>query len=185
MTDTDTVPQELTHVEALANSTDVEAGTDALSTPDELRDWLVGRGLLADGATVEAADLVTARALREALRDVLAGHHAGTAVDPGAVDRLNAAVAGLPLVARVRPDGHAGLTAGADDAAGALAQVVAGVVEASVSGTWERLKICPEDTCAWVFYDRSKNRSRRWCTMDVCGNRAKTRGYRARRRATA
>jgi predicted RNA-binding Zn ribbon-like protein len=48
-------------------------------------------------------------------------------------------------------------------------------------GSWERLKVCPADDCLWAFYDRSRNRSRRWCDMEVCGNRAKVRGYRERR----
>ncbi len=183
MTATDTVPNELSHVEALANSVDVEAGTDALTTPDELRDWLAARGLLATGSTASAADVDAAQRLRAALREVLAGHHRGESVDPDAAARLDDAVAALPMVAHVDATGRAGLTGAADDVSGALAHVVAGVVEASVAGTWDRLKICPEGTCQWVFYDRSKNRSRRWCTMEVCGNRAKTRGYRARRRA--
>ena len=50
--------------------------------------------------------------------------------------------------------------------------------------TWERLKICPADECGWAFFDASKNQSRNWCEWG-CGNRAKTRNYRARRRATA
>jgi len=37
--------------------------------------------------------------------------------------------------------------------------------------------------CQWAFYDRSKNRSGRWCSMRTCGNRTKTRAYRTRRRA--
>ncbi|MCA1823937.1 MAG: CGNR zinc finger domain-containing protein [Frankia sp.] len=64
--------------------------------------------------------------------------------------------------------------------AGALAQIVAAIVPARADGTWQRLKICPADPCAWVFYDRSKNQSRTWCSMAVCGNRAKTQAYRAR-----
>ncbi len=47
-------------------------------------------------------------------------------------------------------------------------------------GNWPRLKVCREDTCAWAFYDRSKNRSGAWCSMAVCGNRTKARAYRAR-----
>ena len=46
-------------------------------------------------------------------------------------------------------------------------------------GTWRRLKACREDTCQWAFYDRSKNRSGTWCSMAVCGNRAKARAYRS------
>jgi predicted RNA-binding Zn ribbon-like protein len=43
-----------------------------------------------------------------------------------------------------------------------------------------RIKTCPAHDCGWKFVDRSKNRSRRWCDMSVCGNLAKTRQYRAR-----
>jgi predicted RNA-binding Zn ribbon-like protein len=48
----------------------------------------------------------------------------------------------------------------------------------------ERLKICPN--CEWLFIDRSKNRSRTWCDMSVCGNRAKARlHYKKRRKETS
>jgi len=43
-----------------------------------------------------------------------------------------------------------------------------------------RIKTCPAHDCGWKFVDQSKNRSRRWCDMAVCGNLAKTRQYRAR-----
>ena len=44
----------------------------------------------------------------------------------------------------------------------------------------ERVKICPADDCLWAFYDESRNGSRQWCSMAVCGNRAKARAHRAR-----
>ena len=56
------------------------------------------------------------------------------------------------------------------------------LVEAMADGTWSRLKACSADSCQWVFYDTSKNRSGHWCSMRVCGNRAKARQFRARRR---
>jgi len=40
--------------------------------------------------------------------------------------------------------------------------------------------MCAHGDCRWVFYDGSRNGRGRWCTMDVCGNRAKTRAYRQR-----
>ena len=52
--------------------------------------------------------------------------------------------------------------------------------EADAHGRWTRLKLCPADDCLVPFYDRSKNRSRRWCDVAVCGNREKTRTYRSR-----
>jgi predicted RNA-binding Zn ribbon-like protein len=50
------------------------------------------------------------------------------------------------------------------------------------SGPLDRLKACEE--CPWLFLDTSRNRSRRWCSMDDCGSRRKMRRYRERR-ATA
>lgn len=44
-----------------------------------------------------------------------------------------------------------------------------------------RIKTCPGENCGWKFLDRSKNRSRRWCDMAVCGNLVKAREYRARK----
>ena len=55
------------------------------------------------------------------------------------------------------------------------------IVEATLMGTWERLKICSSDTCRWAFYDRSKNGCSCWCSMRGCGTREKARAYRARR----
>jgi len=54
------------------------------------------------------------------------------------------------------------------------------VERAQADGTWDRMKACAADTCRWAFYDHSRNRSRQWCDMAVCGNRAKARTYRKR-----
>jgi predicted RNA-binding Zn ribbon-like protein len=47
-----------------------------------------------------------------------------------------------------------------------------------------RLKFCAADDCGWIFVDRSRNASRRWCDMADCGNRAKVRRYRERQRTS-
>jgi predicted RNA-binding Zn ribbon-like protein len=49
-----------------------------------------------------------------------------------------------------------------------------------LDGSWPRLKACAADNCQWAFYDHSRNHSRVWCSMDVCGNREKVRSYRER-----
>jgi len=48
-----------------------------------------------------------------------------------------------------------------------------------------RLRECASDTCAWIFVDRTKNGSRRWCSMSDCGNRAKVRAFRERQAKAA
>jgi predicted RNA-binding Zn ribbon-like protein len=49
------------------------------------------------------------------------------------------------------------------------------------SGEHDRIKECASATCEWVFLDRSRNRSRRWCDMSDCGNRAKARRFHAKK----
>jgi hypothetical protein len=57
------------------------------------------------------------------------------------------------------------------------------LLELSIAGESDRLHRCQSDDCRWVFFDRSRNRSKVWCDMSGCGSRAKARAYRARRSA--
>jgi predicted RNA-binding Zn ribbon-like protein len=83
---------------------------------------------------------------------------------------------------RFRDGSAVRLEATAPGVAGALGTLVGIVYTAMADGTWPRLKACQRDVCGWLFYDRSRNHSARWCQMAVCGNRTKTRAYRARQR---
>jgi len=65
---------------------------------------------------------------------------------------------------------------------GGLAEIAAAAAKARIKGSWRHLKICPADDCLWAFYDTSRNHSRRWCSMEVCGNRNKVRAFRGRSR---
>ncbi|HEX2241345.1 MAG TPA: CGNR zinc finger domain-containing protein, partial [Actinomycetota bacterium] len=64
--------------------------------------------------------------------------------------------------------------------ADALAYLAGIVFTATADGTFTRLKVCLRDSCRWAFVDRSRNRSRSWCSMAVCGNRTKAEVYRER-----
>src|SRR3954471_24607913 len=158
-------PGELWRVQRLINTRDVEDDTDSLSV-----DWLVSNGFAPAG---EAVDLDAVREGREALRLGLLSHHGG-ALDRDAVRVLEAA-GRESLVTVTFGDGAPSL-AGSD----AVGRVFAIVAQASADGTWARLKTCPMDDCMWAFYDFSRNRSRTWCSMSMCGNRAKARAYRRR-----
>ena len=177
----ETVPRELAAVQALVNTVDLEAGDDQLDSPEALRRFLTGHGLLAASEPVGQADLALAVELREALRAMLRVNH-GEPMDPAALEVVNRAAAGLPLQVAFDEEGRPALGPGSAGGRGALAALMAGVAEASAQGTWERLKACSAESCQWAFYDRSKNRSGRWCSMQTCGNRTKTRTYRSRRR---
>jgi predicted RNA-binding Zn ribbon-like protein len=111
-------------------------------------------------------------AFREALRALLADKR-----DPEAIAALDRAAADARLVVRFDPDGTARL-----EGDGLVASLLAIIARAQADGTWERMKACRAEDCRWAFYDRSRNRSRAWCSMRECGNRAKARSYRARQR---
>jgi predicted RNA-binding Zn ribbon-like protein len=177
-----TLPRELAPIRALVNTVEIDTGEEQLSSPAALRGWLAGQGLLDASAVVGEADLGVAIELREALRAMLRVND-GAPVDPAAVETVNRVAAGLQLRVAFDGDGDPGLRPGQDGVRGALAMLLAGIPVARANGTWERLKACSALDCQWAFYDRSKNRSGRWCSMQTCGNRTKTRAYRTRRRA--
>jgi predicted RNA-binding Zn ribbon-like protein len=177
-------PGRLELVRDFVNTADLAEGTDKLTELDGLAAWLRERGLLRAGDRLELDDVARALAVREALRDLLE-HRAGGSPDAAAAGVLNAAAAGALL--RVAFDRHG--TAQPQPVAGgldrALGELFAIIYGAGIDGTWDRLKVCADDGCRWAFFDHSRNRSRSWCNMASCGNRAKARSYRSRRSAAA
>lgn len=61
-----------------------------------------------------------------------------------------------------------------------VARVLEAAAAAMADGSWPRLKACRADDCQWAFVDTARNRSRQWCDMAICGNRAKAQRFRAR-----
>lgn len=168
---------------AFANTLDVDVDApvpDALTDPAVLTDWLRAHDLLDPDERADGDDLDLARALRSGLRTAMARHHDGDDLSP--VTDLDATATRLPL--RIVFDGtRPRLAPAVGGATGGLARLLVAMADAEADGAWTRLKICVADDCQWAFYDTSKNRSRHWCSMGVCGNRQKTRTYRARQRA--
>jgi predicted RNA-binding Zn ribbon-like protein len=182
-----TAPEPLELVQRFVNSLHIHenrAPEDELADPEALRAWFAERDLLGASEQVSEEDLARAIDVREGLRAVLATHN-GEPLDRGRVDRLNAAAAQASVRVGFGPDAEPGLVPDAEGVDGALARLLAIVAASVEQGTWQRLKACPRDCCLWAFYDHSKNRSGRWCSMDSCGNVEKARAFRERRRATA
>ena len=155
----------------------------AKALPVEEADWL--RARVSERADLAADLLAQAVALREAIHDVGAalGHRAKPP---------EAALASLSAL-------HARCVAKADLAPGvascrwqwsiraspveaALGPITLAAVRLFTEGDFHRIRECGGHACGWLFYDRSKNNRRRWCEMEVCGNRAKQRRLAARRR---
>jgi predicted RNA-binding Zn ribbon-like protein len=179
-----TAPQPLYLVQRFVNSVDLENGEDELESPDALRDWLARRALMRADDSAGPADLRRALEVREGLRAVLMANN-GMAADPDKLERLEKAAGRAGLRVRFAGDEDPRLEAQDGGVDGALARLLAIVAAAVENGQWERLKACPRDPCFWAFYDRSKNRSGRWCRMEDCGNIEKARAFRERKRAQA
>ncbi|MET7380533.1 CGNR zinc finger domain-containing protein [Streptomyces sp. NPDC005526] len=166
MSERSPAPGGLALLESLVNTLDVETGADSLDTAD-------GRARLG----ITEAELPRARELRESLRAALLAH-AGRPPHR-TVTPLGELLAGAPLLVAVdERDGSAALAPA--DGGPLASRIAAAVAEALVAGTWSRLKACEAATCHWAYYDRSPAGRGRWCSMRVCGARAKMRRYRAR-----
>jgi predicted RNA-binding Zn ribbon-like protein len=153
------------------------ATADQLATVAQLEEWMRGRGLLEKSVRLSRSDHRKALELREALRQFLGRAPA----DRRGIDvagRLNAAAADFPLILRVSDAGELDLQPERRGALGGLGRILADLQLAAESGNLDRLKMCASDECRWVFYDRSKPATRRWCSSALCGNRHKTRTYR-------
>ena len=174
-------PGDLVLVQDFVNTHDWEEARDDIDTPEALATWLVDHGL-APSAGAGAAEHHLAIELREALHRLVAANSGGHVADRDiAVLNRVAGDSGLRPVFTTR-DG-VGLEPLVAGVTGALGRLVGLVSAAMADGTWARLKACADHSCQWVFYDRSRNHSGHWCSMEVCGNRAKARQFRQRRRA--
>jgi predicted RNA-binding Zn ribbon-like protein len=171
-------PGELELVRQFVNTNDFDEGIELLTTPAKLSEWLAAHDLQVDKA-LRRPDLERAIELREALRALLLAN-AGEPLDRQAVEKLNDLAGRIRLLVRFDEDGGTSLDSERGGIECALGEILAIVHRSMADGTWRRLKACRDDTCEWAFYDTSKNRSAHWCSMAVCGNRAKARAYRER-----
>jgi predicted RNA-binding Zn ribbon-like protein len=187
-----------------ANTVDWHASQnpeETLKSYADLIKWAEGEGVidarLAESLSRLAAhqpqaaeqSLQRARELRETIYRVLTNRSLGKPADPGDLAALNKSVSGLPP--------HLKLAAGGDcfgwkwNPAGqrldSLTEpVVWSAAQLLTSEALERVGRCADERgCGWLFWDNSRNQSRRWCDMRDCGNRAKARRHYRKARGTS
>ncbi len=134
----------------------------------------------AAGKPREAARVLSrATTLRERLHRLFAAVAVGARVDPADLETLNAAYRGV-LAHRQLVDAGEGIAWRWDDTPAlerVLWPVLLAAVDLATSDRLSRVRECGGERCGWLFLDETKNRSRRWCEMSVCGNRAKARRH--------
>jgi predicted RNA-binding Zn ribbon-like protein len=174
-------PGSLALVQSFVNTRNIMHGYDLLEGVEGTAVWLAGRGLLEEDVRLTEEARLRLVEFREGLRGLLLAHNGGSVEGEAGV--LNEVAEDALLRVRFDDEGTPGLLPAGSGAVvgGVAARLLVAAVGASSEGTWRRLKVCRNEECLWVFYDGSKNRSGSWCTMDVCGSRAKMRAYRRRK----
>ena len=159
-------PGSLRLVQLFVNSSSHETGLELLSTPARASSWFAEQGF---AVKVGTSQLLRVREVRSELRAFVEGRQPGECLAEVAAN------------ARLTLDlGRPALFPQAPGVEGALGGILASVYDAIRDDTWSRLKTCR--TCGWAFWDESRSRTAVWCSMQLCGNRAKVGRYRARKR---
>jgi predicted RNA-binding Zn ribbon-like protein len=128
-----------------------------------------------------AAVLARAKDFREALNGLAGAIDAGRQPQPDVLKTIGDSLAGAYANGRLVPhDGTLQWVARAeDDLDRVLWEIGRAAGRLVVSPRLARVRACAAGDCGWWFVDDSKNRSRRWCDMKICGNREKLRRFRA------
>lgn len=169
------------------NTIAAPAGTpiDMLASDGDVLYWLEKAGMSPEeNSPMERGVLLReARTLRETLRELVLKRKAGKRIDPAPLnDFLKQAVSFPQLV----PEGRGFRIERHRPARGAqqtLAPLAEAAAELLATGNFDLVRPCEGKDCILWFYDRTKSHRRRWCSMQICGNRHKVEAFRERQRA--
>jgi predicted RNA-binding Zn ribbon-like protein len=191
----------LDFVNTVSHRTDAERRSDGLVSFGDLLEWSRQAGTISatDHAVLKrAADrspvaarraLARAVALREAIYTAMSAYCAGRSIPRSAIDTISreAAIAtSHRQIVTIAGSGSGfawswdATNARVDRAIWPVAWSAADLV---TSPRVNQVRECALETCGWLFVDTSRNRTRRWCDMRVCGNRAKVRRFYQRQRS--
>jgi predicted RNA-binding Zn ribbon-like protein len=165
---------------AFVNTRDVEEGTDAIGEPRALAAWAADNVEDLGRPDPDPSGHARLLAVRESLRALLRANNGGEAT-AGELAPLREAAARSRFRGSLEADDRLAIEPAGAGLEALEGRLLLAVERLQMLGSWERLKVCPADDCQWAFYDASRNHSRTWCSMEECGNRAKTRRYRRRK----
>ena len=156
------------------------AGADRLHSPDDLTVWLRERFPVTVGAA-RTRDLFDAVSLRDAIARMAACASLGDAPAPADIDVVNL-FAATPDVPPSMAGGRRQAGRSVHTVPQALSTIARDAVDLFSPANAGRIRVCSGEDCGMVYLDTSRAASRRWCSMQRCGNRAKVRAHRARKR---
>lgn len=154
---------------------------EVLHAPADLATW-AERSRLTPTPELELAeaDVSAARAFRNALFRVATARARGESPARRDLAAINRTAAHPTLAPAIGPDGSRGWS-GIGDGAQLLATVARDAVELLTGTLADRIRMCAGERCYLIYVDTSRPGTRRWCSMEHCGNLNKVRTLRARR----
>jgi predicted RNA-binding Zn ribbon-like protein len=176
--DPDAAPGRLDVLRRLVNTLDYPSGPDLIGSPDAASVWCREQGL---PPISNQRELDRLRDFREVVRELLFANN-GEGDPERAWQALQPFVRSAWFGVVVQGPGKLALEPAGAGAERGIAIMLALIHDAVAAGTWQRLRACRKSTCKLAYYDRSKNGSRAWCSMAVCGNREKAQRRRSRER---
>ena len=168
--------QALERLIGFVNTNEPQISQDQLRDPEQTQNWLAAEKFeVREGLSHD--DWAAIIAFREGVRAAAAANN-GSDLDTDAVAALRHAIDRLGFTVRATADVHLEV-ASTTPSGRALAPLAGTLITAQADGSWTRVKACARDSCRWLFYDTTRNRSRTWCTNTTCGSREKAkRAYR-------
>jgi predicted RNA-binding Zn ribbon-like protein len=171
-------PGNLVLIHGFLNTWSDELGIEDFRTLDSTESWLRDTGLWIGTNKITSTQHQKLVNFRHELRAWI--------LDKARTQALQALATGVSFEAVFDPTDGVSFRAaelgthGAID--GVIGRLIAIISESQQNGTWDRLKCCDLPTCGWAFYDSTRSRTKRWCSMKTCGSRHKAREYYKRKR---
>jgi predicted RNA-binding Zn ribbon-like protein len=152
---------------------------DRLETPGWVERFLAHWGLPCPAGP---ADLGALKELRSLLRGMAVALAAGGTPASDQLAALNAVMAAGPVIRQIGAEHQLTLRPAGATWAHIEAEIAASLAQTLAEGEGARVRICENPDCLWVFYDDTRNRTKRFCEDKTCGNLIKVRRFRARQK---
>ena len=161
-------------LEGFLNTCSDELGFDDFETARSTETWLRSVDLWTGTKKITSGEHKKIVGFRTDLRAWI--------LDKEQCQPLNERVDEIAFRAEFCPGGEVQFQPAGDTYQQALGSMIGVISESLQDGTWDRLKCCALPTCGWAFYDPTRSRTKRWCSMKTCGSRHKAREYYKRNR---
>jgi predicted RNA-binding Zn ribbon-like protein len=127
-----------------------------------------------------SAVLTRTHVFREAMNRIIADVASDRAPAPDDLELMNREITAAAAHTRLQKTGatfHWTWAGESDSLERPIWIIVRASADLLTSGHLDRVRLCEDEKCRWAFLDTSRNRTRRWCDMKICGNRAKVRRF--------